>query len=130
MVNPREILGAQLRKMKTLFDLVHMQYARRDRPHTTIGRPGVEFYEVRRSNRQKLEVGINWGGNGAKKRVKLVRSAASDDLVFQPPWTSTHITVPAHQLIGTRMEPDEFFSEVFSGHASVEVRKHPSPAGS
>jgi integrase len=30
-----------------------------------------------------MTVNVNWGGNGAKKMVKVVRSSGTDDLVFQ-----------------------------------------------
>src|SRR5438309_476240 len=32
---------------------------------------------------KELEVQVNWGGKGAKKRIKLVRTAGPKDLVFQ-----------------------------------------------
>jgi integrase len=48
---------------------------------TTIG---VASAVIARIHRLKtLEVEINWGGSGAKKRIKLVRSEGPQDLVFQ-----------------------------------------------
>jgi integrase len=48
---------------------------------TTIG---VASAVIARIHRLKtLEVQINWGGSGARKRIKLVRSEGPQDLVFQ-----------------------------------------------
>ena len=48
---------------------------------TTIG---VALSVISRIRRLKtLEVKINWGGKGAKKRIKLVRADGPEDLVFQ-----------------------------------------------
>ena len=48
---------------------------------TTIG---VALSVISRIRRLKtLEVEINWGGKGAKKRIKLVRADRPQDLVFQ-----------------------------------------------
>jgi integrase len=47
------------------------------------GTIGVPTTVVERIQRLKgLEVQINWGGKGAKKRIKLVRAAGPEDLVF------------------------------------------------
>ena len=45
---------------------------------------GVDRSVIARSHRLKtLEVELNWGGKGAKKKIKLVRSEGPQDLVFQ-----------------------------------------------
>ena len=45
---------------------------------------GVPDFVIARIQRLKtLEVEVNWGGKGAKKRFKLVRSDGPTDLVFQ-----------------------------------------------
>ena len=47
----------------------------------TIGVPRSVIERIHRL--KKLEVEINWGGKGAKKKFKVVRSAEPHDLVFQ-----------------------------------------------
>lgn len=48
------------------------------------GTIGVDLSVIARIHRLKsLEVELNWGGKGAKKKIKVVRSAAPHDLVFQ-----------------------------------------------
>ncbi len=45
---------------------------------------GVDASVIARIRRLKtLEVAINWGGQGAKKRIKVVRADRPQDLVFQ-----------------------------------------------
>jgi integrase len=45
---------------------------------------GVDLSVIQRVQSLKaLEVEIKWGGKGAKKKIKLVRSAEPTDLVFQ-----------------------------------------------
>ncbi len=48
---------------------------------TTIGVSPLVIARIRRL--KTLEVEVNWGGKGAKKRIKLVRSDGPQDLVFQ-----------------------------------------------
>jgi integrase len=48
---------------------------------TTIGVADAVIARIRRL--KTLEVEINWGGQGARKRIKLVRSDQSQDLIFQ-----------------------------------------------
>jgi integrase len=48
---------------------------------TTVGVASSVIARLRRL--KKLEVQINWGGKGARKRFKLVRSDGPHDLVFQ-----------------------------------------------
>ena len=47
----------------------------------TIGVSDSVIARIRRL--QTLEVEVNWGGKGAKKRIKLLRSVGPHDLVFQ-----------------------------------------------
>jgi hypothetical protein len=47
----------------------------------TIGVPRSVIERIHRL--KKLEVEINWGGKGSKKKFKVVRSAEPHDLVFQ-----------------------------------------------
>lgn len=48
------------------------------------GTIGVDLSVIARIHRLKcLEVELNWGGKGAKKKIKVVRSAGPQDLVFQ-----------------------------------------------
>ena len=67
---------------------VDERYCRGDWSRTkTVGSAatiGVPASVIDRIHRLKtLEVEIKWGGRGAKKRIKLVRSAGPQDLVFQ-----------------------------------------------
>ena len=48
------------------------------------GTIGVDLSVIAHIHRLKsLEVELNWGGKGAKKKIKVVRSAGPQDLVFQ-----------------------------------------------
>jgi hypothetical protein len=58
---------------------------------------GVALSVIERIQRlNTLEVEVNWGGHGAKKKFKVVRSSEPSDLVFQSPPNRSADERPEH----------------------------------
>ena len=83
-----ELVGLKWDDVRDDGIIVDERYCRGDWSVTkTVGSStiiGVALSVISRIRRLKtLEVEINWGGKGAKKRIKLVRADGPEDLVFQ-----------------------------------------------
>jgi len=83
-----ELVGLKWDDVRDVGVIVDECYCRGDWSVTkTVGSSttiGVALSVISRIRRLKtLEVEINWGGKGAKKRIKLVRADGPEDLVFQ-----------------------------------------------
>jgi len=83
-----ELVGLKWDDVRDDGIIVDERYCRGDWSVTkTVGSSttiGVALSVISRIRRLKtLELEINWGGKGAKKRIKLVRADGPEDLVFQ-----------------------------------------------
>jgi integrase len=77
-----------------------------DKPKTTASSAtiGIHVSVIARIHRLKdTEVTINWGGKGAKKTFKLVRSAGPADLVFQS--VKTGVPMSDHNILSRHIKP-------------------------